>query len=124
MWWLVTIRPSAETKLPEPPLLKRTDACWARSSQASVRSKSYLSLSSLRGGSLSSHMPSSAFTVFTREKASHTRRAATAAGTRISRLTVGPAFRPGDTVGGIVAVRRAPQEDRSAPCVSLAGLLE
>src|SRR6266566_4495612 len=62
MWWLVAIRPSGETKPPEPPLLKRTDAFWSCSSQASVRSKSYFFLSSCRGGSVSSHMPSSART--------------------------------------------------------------
>src|SRR5438876_11932424 len=65
MWWLVAMSPPLETKPPEPPLLKRTDASRARSSQASVSSKPYLSRSSLRGGSLSSHMPSSAYTVVT-----------------------------------------------------------
>src|SRR5262249_48609003 len=62
MWWLVTMSPSAETKPPEPPLLKRTEAFWACSSQASVRSKLYFSLRSCRGGLFSSHMPSSART--------------------------------------------------------------
>src|SRR5207247_11135715 len=60
MWWLVTISPSGETKPPEPPLVNRTDAFWARVSHASVRSKPYLSLRSCRGGSLTSHIPSSA----------------------------------------------------------------
>src|SRR5579884_4346352 len=100
MWWLVTISPSAETKLPEPPLLKRTDAFWARSNHSSVRLKPCLSLRYWRGGSLSSHIPSSAFTVITGEKALPTRRAATTAETRDARLTVGPAFRFGNTVGG------------------------
>src|SRR5262249_3766605 len=50
---------------PEPPLLKRIDAFLARSSQASVRSKSYFFFSRARGGSLSSHIPSSAWIFFT-----------------------------------------------------------
>src|SRR6266536_438333 len=60
MWWLVATRPSGETKPPEPPLLKRTDARMARFSQASSRSNLYFVLSSSRGGRLSSHIPSSA----------------------------------------------------------------
>src|SRR5579859_3917889 len=53
--------PSAETKDPEPPLLKRTDDFCTCSSHSAVGSKSYFSLSSLVGGALNSHMPSSAF---------------------------------------------------------------
>src|SRR5205809_7872557 len=52
--------PSAETNDPEPPLLKRTDDFWTCSSHWSVGSKPYFSLRILRGGSLNSHMPSSA----------------------------------------------------------------
>src|SRR5262245_21007589 len=73
MWWLVTIRPSGETNPPEPPLLNRTDAFWACSSQASVRSKPYFLLRSCRGGSLSSHIPSSACTRGTAVNTSTTR---------------------------------------------------
>src|SRR5262245_41652711 len=51
--------PSPETTPPAPPLLKRTDASRARSSQASVSSKPCRSFSNCRGGSLSSHIPSS-----------------------------------------------------------------
>src|SRR5262249_16031049 len=46
---------------------------WACSSQASVRSKSYFFLSSDRGGSLSSHMPSSARTRATGFRTSQSR---------------------------------------------------
>src|SRR5215471_13017190 len=73
MWWLVTISPSDETKPPDPPLLKRTDAFCACSSQASVRSKSYFFFSSDRGGSFSSHMPSSARTLATGVSTSQSR---------------------------------------------------
>src|SRR5437588_308086 len=60
MWWLVTTRPSGETKEPEPPLLKRTDAFWTCSNQPLGGAKPYLSLSNLRGGRLGNHIPSSA----------------------------------------------------------------
>src|SRR5262245_24978356 len=53
------MRPLAETTDPDPPLLTRTDASRASSIQSSVRSKPYFSLSRWRGGSLSSHLPSS-----------------------------------------------------------------
>src|SRR5882724_9766974 len=53
------ISPSSERKEPEPPLLKRTDDFWMCSSHASVTSKLWRSLSSFRGGSLNSHIPSS-----------------------------------------------------------------
>src|SRR5262245_7952719 len=53
-------RPSAETKEPEPPLLKRTEAFCTCSSQPLGNSKPYLALRILRGGLLKSHMPSSA----------------------------------------------------------------
>ena len=56
-------RPSAETNEPEPPQLKRTDDFCTCSSQAAVGSKLYFSLSSLRGGLLNSHMPSSEYVV-------------------------------------------------------------
>src|SRR5579864_4330167 len=61
MWWLVTTRPSGETKLPEPPLLKRIEAFCTFSSQGAVISKLYFCLSRARGGWLTSHMPSSAW---------------------------------------------------------------
>src|SRR5262249_3028766 len=60
--------PSAETKPPEPPLLKRTEAFCACSSQVSVRSKPYFSLRSCRGGVFSSQLPSSARTGTPRTK--------------------------------------------------------
>src|SRR5687768_8087845 len=59
-WWLDMTSPSFDTNDPEPPLLNRTDDFWMCSSQASVGSKPYFSFSNLRGGSLKSHMPSSA----------------------------------------------------------------
>src|SRR5262245_50621722 len=53
-------RPSAETKEPEPPLLKRTDDCCTCSSHLLVGSKLYFFLRVSRGGWLNNHMPSSA----------------------------------------------------------------
>src|SRR5229473_277036 len=53
-------RPSADTNDPEPPLLKRTEDFCTCSSHWAVGSKSYFSLSSLVGGEVNSHMPSSA----------------------------------------------------------------
>src|ERR1700736_3661471 len=53
-------RPSGDTNEPEPPLLKRTDDFCTCSSHLSEGSKPYLSLRTLRGGLLKSHMPSSA----------------------------------------------------------------
>ena len=59
IWWLVMINPSAEIKLPEPPLLNLTDERQAFSSQGFVRLKLCFLLSRVVGGSLKSHMPSS-----------------------------------------------------------------
>src|SRR5262245_25207120 len=57
------MRPSVETKAPEPPLLNRTEAFCARSNQLVVHSNWYFSLRSWWGGSLINHMPSTARTV-------------------------------------------------------------
>src|SRR5262249_5707696 len=65
MWWLVSTSPPDETKLPDPPLLKRTDAFWTRSNQALSRSKPYFFWRTSRGGLVNSHMPSSEYTVIT-----------------------------------------------------------
>ena len=48
-WWLVIMRPSGETKEPEPPSMKRTEARRSWSSHSVVGSKPYFSLSGLRG---------------------------------------------------------------------------
>src|SRR2546427_11700906 len=54
------VRPPGKKNDPEPPLLKRTEESWVCWSQALVRSKPYLALSWAVGGTLNSHMPSSA----------------------------------------------------------------
>src|SRR5436309_2066906 len=59
-WWLVIIRPSGETKEPEPPSLKRTEASRTRSSHSLPGAKPYFSLSSFNGRLSKVHMPSSA----------------------------------------------------------------
>src|SRR5439155_19541207 len=58
--WFEGARRSSKTNEPDPPLLKRTEDFCTCSSQASVTSKPYFSLSCLPGGLLNSHMPSSA----------------------------------------------------------------
>src|SRR5437899_1640725 len=59
-WWLVIIRPSAETNEPEPPSLRRTEASRTLSSHSLVGVKPYFSCSSFTGGLSKVHMPSSA----------------------------------------------------------------
>src|ERR1019366_9984874 len=53
-------RPPAETKEPEPPLLKRTDSFMRCASHGVVTSKLYFAWSWALGGLEKSHMPSSA----------------------------------------------------------------
>ena len=48
-WWLVIMRPSGETKEPEPPSMKRTEARRTWSSHSFVGSKPYFSLSCFDG---------------------------------------------------------------------------
>src|SRR5262245_27185227 len=62
-WWLVMTSPSAETKLPDPPELNRTDAFWTCSSHFFVTLKSYFFWRYSVGGALNSHIPSSPFAV-------------------------------------------------------------
>src|SRR5579862_5257632 len=64
--------PSAETKEPEPPLLKRTEDRRVWSSHSLVRSKPYLDLTRAVGGKLKSHMPSSAAAATAKERTKQT----------------------------------------------------
>src|SRR6266403_2861479 len=59
-------RPVAETKEPLPPELKRTLDFWRCSSHCAVGSKLYFSFSCLSGGTLKSHIPSSAIAAVAR----------------------------------------------------------
>src|SRR5262245_20123399 len=104
MWWLVTISPSGETNEPDPPLLKRTDAFWARASQSGVRSKPYLALRWSRGGSLTSHMPSSAGAVM--GSSPRVTRAV-----QVRRVTAG--LRGRDEGAGLFSGRRRPRQATS-----------
>src|SRR5215470_17908451 len=58
--WFVMSKPSGETKEPEPPSFKRTEARRRWSSQSCVGSKLYFSFHCLSGGLSNVHIPSSA----------------------------------------------------------------
>ena len=49
-WWFVIMRPSGETKEPEPPSMKRTEARRTLSSHSFVGSKPYFAFSCASGG--------------------------------------------------------------------------
>src|SRR5437867_1588457 len=89
-WWLVIMRPSGETKEPEPPSLKRTEASRTLSSHSLAGVKPYCSCRSFSGGLSKVHMPSSAAA-----RAGRTRAASRAARQRERALMNGP---PGEAV--------------------------
>src|SRR5688572_30184533 len=68
-------KPSAETNEPEPPLLNRTLERCTCSNHSLVGLKSYLSCSSLAGGLLNSHIPSSAEVLPSRTRLTKTKAA-------------------------------------------------
>src|SRR5262245_22643555 len=116
MWWFVTTRPCGETKEPEPPLLKRTEAFWTCSSQPSGGSNWYLSLRIFRGGLLNNHIPSSARLRGEAPQAS-TRATASAAGRKRLGFTGttsrkgGPGGGAGGARGRLRVIKREPGRD-------------